>query len=280
MSDLGFELFLRFLWGSCLVLTLISRRETSERFVRIAAWIVAGCAAFAFWLGRSSAVFPQSLVGASLTALVAGSFLYGYGQARFVRTLGFLLYALAPMPIFLHVGARASVNFITSALLFGTIFVGQYLGHWFLNVPGIHIREFQRIVKALMVALALRSVEVIYTLFFVVGIHPRPGIDVMGRPLGIDVNSSAAVAQLASAHSLLSLDGESWFGLGFFGLILLATRLLWGLLAPYLLVYMVKQTVDARSTQSATGILYAFSVMIILGEGTALYLRNSLGWFL
>ena len=67
-------------------------------------------------------------------------------------------------------------------------------------------------------------------------------------------------------------------GFGPFGVILFASRVLWGLIAPLLLTWMAKKTVDMRSTQSATGIFYANSVLMLLGELCALYLEKELIW--
>jgi hypothetical protein len=85
---------------------------------------------------------------------------------------------------------------------------------------------------------------------------------------------------LDSSQSLFGVAGESYFGLGTFGILLLVTRILWGILAPYLLGYMVFKTVSIRATQSATGILYALCVMILIGEGAALFLLSQIGWHL
>ena len=58
------------------------------------------------------------------------------------------------------------------------------------------------------------------------------------------------------------------------------SRLLWGVVAPIVLAWMIKKTVEMRATQSATGILYALCVAILLGEGAALYLKRMLGLYL
>lgn len=280
MSDLGFELLLRFLWGSVVLLTLVSRIETTERFPRIATWIITGLATFAAWLGHSSHFGAQKTF-LPLGALVLGSFLYAFTQARALRILGFFMYLLCPLPFLMSRSFGGIFNFATSGLLMGSIFAAQFLGHWFLNVPGLHIRELQRLVKALFVSLILRTAGIAWTLFMSVGLRgEHPQIDFMGRPLGTDLSQISGMADLSPAQSLLGLPGDSWFGLGFFGLILLTTRLLWGLLAPWILSFMIQSTVNSRSTQSATGILYALSVMILLGEGTALYLQNVLGWLI
>lgn len=278
MSELGFELLLRFIWGSLLLMTIVSREQTTERFPRIGAWILTALAACDVWLAFVSTLPRASTLPAPLI-IAAGALAYAYGRSGAVRAVGFFGAVFAPAIFLSGKPIGAWLNFVSAAYLFGAVFVAQYLGHWFLTVPGLHIDELKRVTKALMIALGLRTLEVAYTLFVRVGLHAQPSIDSMGRPLGIDVSQSQNVADLSAAHSLFQLNGPHAFGLGFYGWMILATRLLWGILAPIVLAWMIRETVRTRSTQSATGILYALSVMVLLGEGTALYLKNALGWF-
>ena len=97
-------------------------------------------------------------------------------------------------------------------------------------------------------------------------------IDNMGRPLAEFVELDA-VTQLGAL-------GEGMLGLGFFGQIVLVSRILWGVVAPLVLAFLVYRTVKMRSTQSATGILYAMCVMVLIGEGCALYLLIHAGLYL
>ncbi len=279
MAQLGFELIFRFLWGSMLVLTMVSRKETSERFPRIASYIVLGTSAFAAYLASS---WPQveelRSIYLSLLALVLGSLLYALTTSRASRIIGFLLYTLSPIPFLSNAqNFQDILNFITSGLLFGGVFAGQYTGHWFLTVPNLNIRELQRVIKVLFVALGLKTLEVSWTLFKQYQLHKTPFlVDDMGRPLPI--SGGEDLAKIGNTFLTHGLEGDVFLGLGFYGSLILVSRLLWGILAPWLLVYMTKKTVDMRSTQSATGILYALCVMIILGEGAALYLKKALGW--
>lgn len=278
MAELGFELILRFLWAAMLILSTISRRETSERFPRIAFYIALGCALFAGYLAAGLPDHQVWLVYGCLGALVLGSFLYAFVLARAGRILGFLLFALAPLPLWWGQNFGDIYNFVSSGLLLGSIFAGQYLGHWYLTVPNLHIRELQRIVKILFVSLGLKTVEVAWTLWERARYQrlSYATIDDMGRTLG--PAGGAELAKLGNSYGAYGLEGEVFLGLGFYGALILVSRLLWGILAPWILAYMIKKTVDIRATQSATGILYALTVMVILGEGAALFLKKALGW--
>ena len=51
MASLAFELSLRFLWGASFLLLFVDRKESSERFLRIATGILWGVAGFALAVG-------------------------------------------------------------------------------------------------------------------------------------------------------------------------------------------------------------------------------------
>ena len=57
-------------------------------------------------------------------------------------------------------------------------------------------------------------------------------------------------------------------------------RLIWGIVAPWVLALMVRDTVSRRATQAATGILYAACVMVLVGEAVALYIRDVLHMYM
>ena len=239
MAFLGFELLFRFVWGAIFSIPFIDRRETSERFLKISFWIVFGtvfCAALMLSMSESP-LLVRGLTGL-LMALV-GMGLYSFVYAPWSRILGFFLMLFSPGPLAAAMGFAGTLNFVSSGLVLGTIFTGQHLGHWYLNVPGLAISEFQRVVKLIIFALALKTAEILWTVVFTIGLSPA---------------------------------------IGPFGQMILVTRILFGVLAPWIMAGLIKKTVDARSTQSATGILYATCVMIIIGEACALYLRSVLGW--
>jgi len=279
MAVLGFELLLRFLWGSALILFWISRKETSERFLRIAFYIGLGTAAAAIWLAKSG-FQGADLNNAyySLASLTLGLALYSFFSGRLARIPGFLLVLISPAFVLKAQGFDAQINFLLSSALLGSVFMGQFLGHWFLTVPNIHIKELKRVTVLMMTSIGLKSAEILWTLFVKIGAHPNNySVDAMGRPLGLALQDSQTLSQLNMAEGLFTLSGDLYFGLGSYGLIILATRVLWGTLAPLILAGLVFQTVKMRSTQSATGILYAMCVMILIGECAALFFKNTLG---
>lgn len=281
MTALAFALLARFLWGWNFILFFISREEVSERFLTIAYRFTVGlCFTAAFFAYQNEANFWSSPAFYFLLIFLLGMPLYSFVQSTLARIISVLLVFFSSFVLLPELSWVSQFNFISSSIFLGSIFMGQFLGHWFLNVPNIHIRELKRVVLFMFVGVALKTVEVLYTLFVVVGLRPDwQRIDQMGRPLGVSLDNIENLETLSMSNSLFAVEGDSFFGLGSFGIILLIARVLWGLVAPVILIWMVKRTVDQRATQSATGILYAMSVMLIVGEACGLYFLYTLGWF-
>jgi hypothetical protein len=294
MASLGFELLFRFLWGSLLVLVFVSRKETSERFLRIAAYIAIGTCLSAGWLLWKHLEGVKIPSGTPLSApqmawrLEQGFYAlslflvsclgYSFGRARVIRILSFFGFLLSPWLVLPLNSFAHSINFVSGSLILGAAFGGQYLGHWYLTVPGMHIRELKKVSTILFVAVTVKIVEIVTSFWLWSSTRSNANIvDDMGRPLGIDFNDINNLDQLNLANSTLGLQGDIWIGLGSFGVVLIVSRVLWGIIAPFILGYMVKKTVEIRSTQSATGILYALCVAVIFGEGAAIYMRGALG---
>jgi hypothetical protein len=68
--------------------------------------------------------------------------------------------------------------------------------------------------------------------------------------------------------------GDLYLTSGAFPTLLLWTRFLLGLIIPASFLYLIWGTVRIRSTQSATGILYVTTAMILIGELLAAYLSR------
>jgi hypothetical protein len=114
------------------------------------------------------------------------------------------------------------------------------VGHWFLVNPRLGIGNLSKPSKALFWALIARGVLLL-----------APAWATWQR---------ADVEGMTLAGAILAY--------GFFE----GARFVAGWLAPAILGWMALKTVEIRSTQAATGILYALLVLAAIGEG--------LGWFL
>ncbi len=189
-------------------------------------------------------------VGISLVATVLYNRARHFGWMRLLAPL--LGTALAAGVASVLIGAppdgRALIvaTDLTSVLLLGTAAAAMVLGHWYLVVLDLPIAALRRLTVLLIVALILRSIVV--------------GIALSG-PVHAGYEDASRVAA-----GLWSLDG-----------VFVWMRLLFGLAGPLSLIWFIWKTVEIRSTQSATGILYVQLFLVMSGELLAKYLRVAAG---
>ena len=138
---------------------------------------------------------------------------------------------------------------LTSVLLLGAAASAMILGHWYLVVLDLPISALRRLTVLLIVGLLLRSA--------VVGVALAAG------------DAGAYQDLRAVAAGLWSPDG-----------VFVWMRLLFGLAGPLSLLWFIWKTVEIRSTQSATGILYVQLFLVLSGELLAKYLRVAAGFAL
>lgn len=124
---------------------------------------------------------------------------------------------------------------VASAFLMGSTLTAMLLGHYYLTAPAMSIDPLKRFVLCMGGALVIRG------LLGAIGVWEW-------------WNGYAA------SHSVSALWLASRWGVGFAGPVV-ATSLAW-------------RTVQMRSTQSATGILYTAMIMVLFGELTALILSR------
>jgi hypothetical protein len=145
--------------------------------------------------------------------------------------------------------ALVAASDLSSALLLGAAAAAMILGHWYLVVLDLPITALRRLTLLLIAGLVLRSL--------VVG-------------LSLVVGDAGAYRDLAAvARGLWSPDG-----------VFVWMRLLFGLAGPLSLLWFIWKTVEIRSTQSATGILYVQLFLVLSGELLAKYLRVAAGFVL
>lgn len=130
---------------------------------------------------------------------------------------------------------------LASAFLLGSTLTAMLLGHHYLTAPAMSTDPLRRFVRCIGWGLGLR------TAVAAVGL----GWWAAGAPTGVP---SATVSPL-----------------------FLAARWGMGLLGPAVAAVMTWKTVEIRSTQSATGILYIAMTLVLFGELTALVLARGAG---
>jgi hypothetical protein len=136
---------------------------------------------------------------------------------------------------------------LTSVVLLGAAASAMILGHWYLVVLDLPIAALRRLTVLLIVGLALRAAAV-------------------GIALGGPLHAGYEDARLIAA-GLWSADG-----------VFVWMRILFGIAGPLCLVGFIWKTVEIRSTQSATGILYVQLFLVMSGELLAKYLRVAAGF--
>jgi hypothetical protein len=138
---------------------------------------------------------------------------------------------------------------LTSVLLLGAAAAAMILGHYYLVVLDLPISALRRLTVLLIAGLVLRSVVV---------------------AVALAVGDAGAYQDLSAvAAGLWSPDG-----------VFVWMRLLFGLAGPLSLIWFIWKTVEIRSTQSATGILYVQLFLVLSGELLAKYLRVAAGFAL
>jgi len=249
-----------------LVATLVARPPTGPGFWRLTILLI--LAGFGLGMGlrlSSLSTAPPHPGGASLLALgIASLTLIGFGarqgaaaSERHSWLLGLATAAaVASMALdpALRPGVGAStfesVVYVTGLLsvatALGSALLAMILAHWYLIEPRMPIAPLNRV---LGMFLGTQGIKLIL-LFAVVAIH-LPG-------------------WIANDGGLLRafVLGDALF---------VAIRATLGVLAPLVLGWMTWKTVQIRSIQSATGILYAAIVFVLFGEVISLYLSLSTG---
>ena len=153
-----------------------------------------------------------------------------------------LLVSSPEMPMW--VSAASVVYQISGAAFIGSVIFGMTLGHWYLIVPTLPIGPLRKLTLLMIVTTGLRTVLLIVVL-------------VLG--------ASSQIPEIAA-----TIDSFSRLAGLFFW-----ARTLFGILGPIVICYMTWETVKLNATQSATGLLYVATILVLIGETMSLYLYHS-----
>lgn len=125
----------------------------------------------------------------------------------------------------------------------GTVSVAMVLGHWYLTVPKLDVRHLGRLNRAAVGALV----------------------------------SSAVLLCASCALFFDELHGGERSLFDPRGLFHLGTRVGVGILLPLLFAWMTASSLRYHNTRSATGILYASTVLVLIGTAVAVSLQDAYG---
>ncbi|MSS72149.1 MAG: hypothetical protein EXS64_11755 [Candidatus Latescibacteria bacterium] len=257
---LVFLFFTQLAVGGAWTMLLVPLREAGHSFFRFNGLLAAACLALALWAGPYrvfgpaglSALSPQlwiiALFGLCAAALLAHVWAVLSDRIpwdrRFLLTAALAGSAALVGDGLLHRSAQAPlwwetvllpVFFLTSALFLGSVCFAMILGHWYLISPALSIRPLRRATRLILVSLTVKGI-----LF------------------GVALYLYATAADPARQQTVRTFLGAG----GFF----LWARALFGLVGPAILSLMIWSTVKIRSTQSATGLLYVATILVLIGE--------------
>ena len=165
---------------------------------------------------------------------------FGLAGSSGAAALGYLPWKGETAPLFLGIHA------LSAGLVLGAGILAMMLGHWYLVTPKLSITPLKRYSAGYILLTVWMALQLTAAYFVYVG----PG----------------AQALTASGGRLIHEE-----------VIFTLFRVAWGILPPLGLAYWIWETVKMKSTQSATGILYAAMVCTIVGEGMGLYLTLQTG---
>jgi hypothetical protein len=254
-----FFLFLLHLAVGLLAALVVVPHRAGDRFFKLCATSAAVMTTAALMLlwrryGSSApeALFPRypellAATAAFLAATVVLNRAWHFGWKRALDPLLWLTAATGLVAIAL--AARSPLegaSDLSSAFLLGSTTGAMILGHYYLVVVDLPTSALRREVVFLMASLGFRTLVLV-------------GVFLFARSAGFQ---EAALV----TSGIFSPDG-----------IFVWMRVLFGVAGPFSLVYFIWKTVEMRSTQSATGILYVLLFLVLAGELLAKHLRQFSG---
>ena len=141
-------------------------------------------------------------------------------------------------------GGVLTVTALTTGAVAGAVGLAMVLGHWYLTVPKLDVRHLMRlnkVCKGCMIA----------SLFMV------------------------AITCIVYQEEISAADARPLFGP--WGWFFLGTRLVVGLVLPLVFAWMADGSLKLGNTRSATGILYASTVLVLIGAAISISLQQSYG---
>lgn len=193
-------------------------------------------------LSYASPTSPQAIAGfISLVAMATARALHKDKKSIFMWIL-YVIQNVALIALMLRAMNGYLGHFtyaLSSSLFLGIITFAMILGHYYLVVPKLTVRPL------------IKSVVILWTLLFLKVVSSC-------NELYLKWDFFTEGTRLGAGYS--------------FNWLLLSMRWLWGYVVIAIMSYFVWRLVRMRSTQSATGIFYAMTFFVLVGELTAAFL--------
>ncbi len=259
VSQIGFLYFGFLAWGCFALLPLVSLQEVGQGFYRFFGFLCVTLQTLALGLALAmGSSFGKNYETSAWALGFSLFFTLSFTVALRIRRKWFLwtCFWLSVVSGFLAIGyfpwvsdpawIFQGVHTLISALVLGAGILAMMLGHWYLVTPKLSITPLKRYSASYILLTVLTALELALSYGWYVGWGP----------------------QAATPGGLKLLHNE---------IIFVMFRVAWGILPPLGMAYWIWETVKMKSTQSATGILYASMVCTMIGEGMGVYLSLSTG---
>jgi len=240
-------------FGVLLALAFVPRAPVGTLFYRLMGTTAALPIAVALWLRLRSGSGWSELGALGALAALAAYPLYS-GPMRGRSWWVGLALGLAGSVTATHVvvaeglpdlgpggGIVATLSALATGTVAGSVGLAMVLGHWYLTVPKLEIQYLQRL-NRVTVAAMLAS----------------------GGLFGLSMWAFSETLR-AAEPSLFAP----------FGLFYMGTRVAVGLLLPLLFAAMAASSLRFHNTRSATGILYASTVLVLIGTAVSVFLQDA-----
>jgi hypothetical protein len=259
LTQISARFFLELALGLFAGLLLIQRRTIGAGFTRLTvAFTLASLVPGLLLVRSSGAPAPGPIatiafgVAALVVLVVAGRLPRALESALVVATAALGTAALlmaghaqAPQATTANL-ALAGASMVASTLVLGLVTGAMILGHWYLVTPDLPVSHLGRFTVAALVAVYVK-----FALLVVTAVCFRDRF-------GDAARSFAAVVGVGGAPT-----GSFQSQLDFLWLV---ARVFIGVVGPAVLLHMTLATIRLKATQPATGILYAATVMVLMGE--------------
>ncbi len=137
----------------------------------------------------------------------------------------------------------ASASALATGLVGGSVGLAMVFGHWYLTVPALEVAWLVRLNRLTMAWMATSIAALAVTCLVFAGELREQEVDLLGP----------------------------W------ALFHVGTRVAVGLAMPLVFGWMTAQSLEHRNTRSATGILYASTVLVLIGTAASLFLQDTYG---
>ncbi|MCZ6597805.1 MAG: hypothetical protein O7B99_09220 [Planctomycetota bacterium] len=255
-SVLGTQFCLEIAFGVLLALAFVPKAPVGTLFYRVmgtAAFLPILIALIApVWTGLASWNDP-AVLATSIAALAYPIYSGPFRGRRWAIGLGLALVGCGAAVVFslqastLVDGAGplllAGLSALSTGAVAGSVGLAMVLGHWYLTVPNLQVRHLRRLNRVTVVTMLVSLLLVGLTCL------------TFGDPLN---------------------DGEQPL-FGATGLMFLGTRVTVGLVMPLAFAGMTAGSLKYSNTRSATGILYASTVLVLIGAAVSISLQDHYG---